>query len=187
MSARCLAIQSMQALALLVLSACASSIAVYETPTSGEVAVITLVNAAATQRVNLTTFDDGKTCTGRRLIQFDGKDGLSPESTRTLAVTAGEVFTLFASMDTIGDDDYGVELGATSGGPAPVMRRNITAIGCNVDLSFQINAGERYEVIISEPDLSRACSVRVSAMDEAGLPVAVERGSACGTSFRALE
>lgn len=160
--------------ALLVLCACASNFAVYESPTSGRLSKITFVNAAETQKANLATFDDGITCTRRRYIQFENEDAIPAGNSRSLTVATDREFALFATLATIETDEYGVDIGMTGGGPAPVMTRTIMAIGCNAKLSFEVEPEKDYHIVVSEPTSSGPCSVVVSEIDKEGELVAVE-------------
>ncbi len=174
MSMRNFRIVAIPTLALLTVCACASNFAVYESPTSGQLSRITFANTATKQKVGLATFDDGTTCTRRRHIQFGNEDGIPAGGYRSLTVVADKKFTLFASLDTIQNDEYGVDIGITGGGPAPVMTRTVTAIGCNARLSFEVEPDTDYRVVISEPVSSESCSVVVSEVNEEGELVAVE-------------
>ena len=174
MSTRYVRTHSIAATVFLTLCACASNFAVYESPSSGRLSEITIVNAAESQKASLATFDDGRACTRKRHIQFDNKDGLAAGTVRSLVVAAGKEFALFASLDAIETDEYGVELGMTSGGPAPVRRRTVMAIGCSAKLSFEVEPDKSYHIVISEPVSSRRCSVMVSEIGDEGRLVAID-------------
>jgi hypothetical protein len=167
-------------LALLMLFACASDFAVYEAPTAGSLARITFVNASDKHRATLATFDDGVACTGRQYIHFENEYAIPAGSSRSLSVAAGREFALFATLNTVEEEDYAVELGAAGSGPAPVISRRFSAIGCNAGLSFPVEPENNYQVLISEPESSDACSVEVSEIHAEGADVPVE------TSERAI-
>lgn len=159
---------------VLTLCACASNIAVYESPTSGRIAEITFVNAADIQEARLTTFVDGTTCTGRRQIRFENESAIRAGNTRTITAAADREFALFARLPTIESEEYGVDLGVTGSGPEPVIRRTVRAIGCNANLSFQVEPDNVYRVVLSEPKSSESCSVVVSKIDKQGESVEIE-------------
>lgn len=148
-------------LATSLLVACASNYAIYAPPVSGQLASILFVNAAETQSVSLATFDDGASCTRRRHILFDDKVLPAGESD-ALTVAAGREFALFAILDTRRVDDYEIDIGVTGGGPTPSLRRSVAAIGCSSRLSFFVEPGRDYRVVMSEPDATESCSVTVS-------------------------
>jgi len=160
--------------ALLTLCACASNIAVYESPTLGRLSKITFANAAEIQEASLMTFVDGITCTGRRRIRIEDEDAISAGSSRTISAAANREFALFVRLASIEDDEYSVELGVSGGGPAPVIRRTVTDIGCNASLSFAVEPENHYHVEISEPTASGSCSVVVSRINMEGELVAVK-------------
>lgn len=174
MNARYFRILAIITLGFSVLCACVSNFAVYEPPTSGRLSKITFVNLADTQKASVATFDDGITCTRRRHIQFENEDGISAGGSRSLIVAAGKEFALFASLDTIEMDEYGIDLGITGGGPAPVITRSVTAIGCNAKLSFEVEPDKDYQIVMSEPVTAGFCSIVVSAVNENGERVEVE-------------
>lgn len=151
----------------LVLCACATNYAVYQSPESGPLATISFVNQASTQNASLATFDDGASCTRRRHIQFDGRDLPAGES-RTLSVPAGREFALFATLDTLRIDDYEIDVSVTGGGPAPSVTRSVAAIGCSSRLSFAVETGKDYRVVISEPGELESCTVEVSESRDGG-------------------
>lgn len=174
MNSRSIRIFSAQLFALLMLCACASNIAVYESPTFGRLSKITFVNAAETQDASLITFDDGIACTGRRHIQFEGEDAIPAGSSRTITAEAGREFALFVRLASIESDEYGIDIGITGGGPAPAIRRTVRAIGCSANLSFDVEPENGYQIVISEPMSSGSCSVVVSKNGKEGGLVAVE-------------
>lgn len=174
MNARGIRTSSAPLFAFLTLCACASNISVYEPPTIGRLSKITFTNAAEIQDASLITFVDGITCTGRRRIQIEDEDAIPAGSSRTTSAAADREFALFVRLASIEDEEYGVELGVTGGGPAPVTRRTVTAIGCNANLSFEVESENNYHIEISEPKSSRSCSVVVSRIDMEGELVAVE-------------
>lgn len=165
---------AVSALCIAALGACATNYTPYESPTSGPLATIALFNAANTQRAELETFDDGKTCRGKQRIQFEGGGQMPAGSSRSLAVTAGQTFTLFVSLDTIETDEYAIELGMTTGAPSPVRNRSFSAIGCTARLSFDIEPEQNYQIEISEAVSSRSCTVRVLEVSDMGQLVPVE-------------
>lgn len=155
--------------ALVALCACVTDYAIYEAPTTGQTSMITFVNASANHSATLTTFDDGLTCTGRRYIRFDGDASIPAGDSRPLTVAAGREFALFATLNKIEEEEYGVELGVTGSGPAPVLSRSFSSIGCNAGLSFPVEPKTDYQVVISGPDPSGSCSVVVSEVGEQDL------------------
>ena len=173
MNSRRFKIISIPTLAILSLCACVSNFAVYEPPTSGVLSNITFVNSAISQKARLATFDEGITCTRRRHIQFAKEDGIPAGKSRSLVLAAGKEFALFASLDAIESDEYEVEIGMTGGGPGPLRKRNVLAIGCNARLSFEVEPGKDYHVLITEPESSESCSVVVSETNEEGELTAV--------------
>jgi hypothetical protein len=120
------------------------------------------------------TFVDGITCTGRRRIRIEDEDAISAGSSRTISAAANREFALFVRLASIEDDEYSVELGVSGGGPAPVIRRTVTDIGCNASLSFAVEPENHYHVEISEPTASGSCSVVVSRINMEGELVAVK-------------
>ena len=174
MNARVMKIFSVPLFALLTLCACASNIAVYESPTFGRLSKITFVNAAEIQEASLITFVDGISCTGRRHIQIEDEDAIPVRNSRTITAAAGREFALFVRLASIENDEYSVDLGVSGGGPEPVIRRTVTAIGCNANLSFEVEPENHYQIVISEPTSSGSCSVVVSKIDMEGELVAVE-------------
>lgn len=160
--------------AILMLCACAPNITVYESPTSGRLSKITFVNAADIQEASLITFVDGNTCTAKRHIHFDDEAEIPAGNSRSITAAAGREFALFARLATIEDEEYGVDIGMTGGGPAPAIRRTVIAIGCNANLSFEVEPGNDYHVAISEPTSSQSCSVVVSKIDKQGELVEIE-------------
>ena len=157
-----------------MICACAPNLAVYESPTLGPLSDITFVNAAKAQAASLVTFVDGTTCTGKRQIRFENDAAVPPGESRTLSVSAGREFALFATLPTIEDEEFGVDLGVTGSGPSPVTRRTVAAIGCNANVSFEIEPQHAYQILIAEPTASRLCSVAVSRIDKEGEVVAIE-------------
>jgi hypothetical protein len=97
-----------------------------------------------------------------------------------LTVAAGREFALFATLNKIVDEKYSVELGATGSGPAPVISRSFSSIGCTARLSFPVDPKSDYQAVISGPDPSGSCSVVVLEMDADGMTVPIK------TSERAL-
>ena len=160
--------------ALAALCACASDFAVYEAPAAGRLSDITFVNASEDHSVSLVTFDDGVACIGRRQIGFGNEDSIPAGDSRALSVAAGREFALLATMSTIEEEEYSVELGATGSGPAPAISRRFTAIGCRAGVSFPVQSERRYEVVISERELSDPCSVAVSEIHADGVVVPVD-------------
>ena len=161
-------------LALLALGACASDFVVYEAPTTGPVSNITFVNASREQTASLMTFADGRSCTGRRHIRFNNEYVLPTGSSQSVTVPAGREFALYAVLNTVEVEEYSVELGATGSGPAPVMSRQFSSIGCKAGLSFPVRQGNDYEVVISERKSSGTCSVVVSEVRADGAFASVE-------------
>ena len=168
-------------IALVVLSACASDFAIYEAPTSGELSKITFVNASGDHSASLTTFDDGLACTGRRHIHFKGDASIPAGDSRPFTVAAGREFALSARLNKIEEEEYSVELGVTGSGPAPVLSRSFSSIGCTAGLSFPVEPKTDYQAVISGPDSSGSCSVVVSGISAQGLVVPVR------TSERAIQ
>lgn len=174
MKARILKVFAALSFAILTLCACASNVAVYESPTSGQLSKITLVNAAEIQEASLTTFVDGTTCTGRRRIHFEDEAAIPAGNSRSITAAAGREFALFARLTTIESEEYGVDIGITGGGPTPVIRHTVTAIGCNANLSFEVEPENDYHIVLSEPTSSGSCSVVVSKIDKDDELVAME-------------
>jgi hypothetical protein len=160
-------------IALVSLSACASDFAIYETPATGQLSKITIVNASENHSASLTTFDDGLACTGRRYIHFENDVSIPAGDSRPLTVSAGREFALFATLNRIEYEEYGVELGVTGSGPAPAISRSFQSIGCTARLSFPIDPKTDYQAVISGPDPSGSCSVTVSEIDAQGRIVPV--------------
>ena len=161
-------------LTLLALGACASDFAIYEAPTTGPVSKITFVNASEEQTATLMTFVNGRACTGRRHIRFNNEYVLPTGSSQSLTVAAGRDFTLYAVLNTVEQEEYSIELGVTGSGPAPVISRQLSSIGCKAGLSFPVRLGNDYEVVISERDPSGSCSVVVSEVRANGVFASVE-------------
>ena len=174
MPVRKIRVLSVSTIAFLTLCACASNIAVYESPTSGRIAEITFVNAADMQEASLTTFVDGTTCSGKQQIHFDNKSAIPAGSNRTITAAGDREFALFARLATIESEEHGVDLGVTGSGPEPVIRHTVRAIGCNANLSFQVEPDNDYRVVLSEPKSSKSCSVLVSKIDKLGEIVEIE-------------
>ncbi len=160
-------------IALVTLSACASDFAIYEVPATGQLSTIKFVNSSENHSATLTTFDDGLACIGRRYIHFENDVSIPAGDSRPLTVAAGREFALFATLNRIEDEEYSVELGVTGSGPAPVMSRSFSSIGCTARLSFPVDPRIDYQVVISGPDPSGSCSVAVSKIDAQGLVVPV--------------
>ena len=169
---------------MLALSACATDFAIYEAPTTGELSKFTFVNASDDHTATLVTFDDGLACTGRRYIHFENEVFIPAGNSRSLAVAAGREFALFASLNKIEDEEYAVELGVTGSGPAPVVSRSFTSIGCTEKLSFSVEPKSDYEIVISGPQSSGECSVVVSATNAAGTIMSVETSERVSRSSR---
>lgn len=161
-------------LILLALGACASDFVLYEAPTAGPVSNFTFVNASREQTATLMTFADGRACTGRRHIRLNNEYVLPTGSSQSLPVAAGREFALYVVLNTVEQEEYSVELGATGSGPAPVMSRRLSSIGCKAGLSFPVRPSNDYEVVISERDTSGSCSVVVSAVRADGVFASVE-------------
>ena len=161
-------------LPLLALMACTASIPVYESPASGPMSNITFINRAKTQRASFDTFDDGAACTGRRQIQFANDTTIPVGGSRSLTVTAGHEFALFASLARIETDELSVDIGMTGGGPVPMKTRTVLALGCSIELSFEPRPGKNYEIAIFESTSPGSCSVDVTEIDGNGtrIPVA---------------
>jgi len=154
--------------AFLTLCACTPIIDIYEPPTVGRMAEIRFVNAARIQEATLTTFDDGVTCTGKHQIYFENKPTILAGDSGTMTAAAGREFALFARLATVEHEEYGVDLSVTGGGPAPAIRRTTKAIGCNANLSFQVEPNTDYQIVLSEPESSASCSIAVSKIDRQG-------------------
>ena len=161
-------------LALFGLGACASDFTIYEAPTTGPVSKLTFVNASKEQTATLMTFVDGRTCTGRRHIRFNNEYVLPYGGSHLLNVPAGEEFALYAVLNTVEIEELSVELGVTGSGPAPVISRKLSSIGCKAGLSFPIQIEKDYEVVISERESSGLCSVVVSEVRAGGVFASVE-------------
>lgn len=160
--------------ALLTFFGCASNFAIYEAPTAGPLSKITFNNAAEIQSVNLVTFDDGSDCTGGRNIRFENDNTIPAGSSRSMTIGADRELAIFATLNTIESEDYAVELGVTGSGPAPVVSRTVLAIGCNAGVSFPVEPGNHYRMVISEPESEESCSIAVSKIDTEGLAIPVE-------------
>lgn len=173
MSDRVNATISIPIIALLSLFACASDVAIYEAPVAGQLSKITIVNASENHSASLTTFDDGLACTGRRYIHFENDVSIPAGNSQPLTVSAGREFALFATLNRIEYEEYGVELGVTGSGPAPVISRSFSSIGCTARLSFPVEPATDYQAVISGPDPSGSCSVSVSEIDAEGRVVPV--------------
>lgn len=158
----------------LTLCACASNFAVYESPTSGKLSNISFVNTADNQAASFATFDDGKTCSRRRHIQFKNADTIPPGKSGSTTAAAGSEFVLFTSLGRIESDDYEIEIGMTGGGPGPLRRRTVTAIGCTAILSINVEPDTDYRVEISEAVTAGSCSIAVSEINEEGDLLAIE-------------
>ncbi len=161
-------------LALLTLGACASDFTIYEAPTTGPVSKLTFVNASKEQTATLMTFVDGRTCTGRRHIRFNNEYVLPSRSSHSLNVPAGQEFALYAVLNTVEVEELSVELGVTGSGPAPIISRQFSSIGCKAGLSFPVQMEKDYEVVISERESSGLCSVVVSEVRADGVFASVE-------------
>ena len=161
-------------LALLALGACASDFAIYEAPTTGPVSKITFTNGSKEQTATLMTFADGRSCTGRRHIRFNNEDVLPSGSSHSVIVPAGREFALYAVLNTVEVEELSVELGVTGSGPAPVISRQFSSIGCKAGLSFAVHLEKNYEVVISERESSGLCSVVVSEVRANGVFASVE-------------
>jgi hypothetical protein len=164
---------SIPIIALTALFACASDFAIYEAPATGQLSKITFVNASENHSATLTTFDDGLACTKRRYIHFEDDASIPAGGSRPLTVAGGREFALFATLNKIEEEEYSVELGVTGSGPAPVLSRSFSSIGCTAGLSFPVEPKTDYQVMISGPDPSQSCSVVVSEIGAQGLVVPV--------------
>ena len=171
---RRLTIIAVSCLALSWLGACASDFTLYEEPTAGPVSNITFVNASKEQTATLMTFADGQSCTGRRHIRFNNDYVLSTGSSQSLVVPAGREFALYVVLNTVEVEELEIELGVTGSGPEPVVRRQLSSIGCKTGLSFPIQLESDYEVVISERESSGSCSVVVSEVRADGAFLSVE-------------
>lgn len=158
---------------LVTLSGCASEFAIYEAPTTGELAKITFVNASEGHSATLTTFDDGLACIGRRYIHFENDVSIPAGDSRSLPVRGGREFALFVTLNRIEDEEYSVELGVTGSGPAPAITRSFSSVGCSAELSFPVDPKIDYQVVISGSDPSGSCSVAVSEIKPQGTFVPV--------------
>lgn len=154
--------------AVLTLCACTPMIDAYEPPTAGQMAGIRFVNAARIQEATLITFVDGVTCAGKQQIYFAKKPTLLAGDSGTITAAAGREFALFARLATFDHEEYSVDLSVTGGGPAPATRRTVSAIGCNANLSFQVESNTDYQIELSEPESSASCLVVVSKIDRQG-------------------
>ena len=156
------------------LAACASNVAIYDAPTEGSVSTITFFNATEHQNATLVTFDDSNSCAGRRYIRFDNDRSIPPGSTRTTTLSADREFALLATLNTVENEDYAIELGVTGSGPEPVLSRGFTAIGCNALLSFPVESEKDYYVVVSGPETAGTCSVAVSEIFSEGMILPVQ-------------
>ena len=161
-------------LALLTLGACAADFAIYKEPTAGPVSNISFINASKEQTATLMTFADGHACKGRQHIRFNNEYVLPSGSSYSLTVPADREFALYAVLNTVEVEEYSVELGVTGSGPAPVISRQLSSIGCKAGLSFPVQLGNDYEVVISERESSGLCSVVVSEVRAGGVFASVE-------------
>lgn len=164
-------------LVLSALSACASNVAIYTAPTAGPVSTITFSNATEHQNATLIAFDDGNACVGRRYMRFGSDRSVPPGDTRTTTLAAGREFAFLATLNTVENEDYAIELDVTGSGPEPVLSRGFTAIGCNALLSFAVEPDKDYYVVVSGPETAGTCAVTVSEIFAEGmiLPVEVHR------------
>lgn len=160
--------------ALLALGACASDFVIYEAPITGPVSKLTFVNASKEQTATLMTFVDGRTCTGRRHIRLNNEYVLPSGSSHSLNVPADQEFALYAVLNTVEVEELSIELGVTGSGPAPVISRQFSSIGCKAGLSFPVQLEKDYEVVISERESSGSCSVVVSEVRADGVFASVE-------------
>jgi hypothetical protein len=158
---------------LVALTACASDFAIYKAPTTGQLSKITFVNASENHSMTLATFDDGLACTGRQYIHFESGASILAGDSRPLTVAAGREFALFARLNKIEEEEYSVELGVAGSGPAPVLSRSFSSIGCTAGLSFPVESKTDYQAVISGPDPSGSCSVVVSKIGAQGSVVTV--------------
>lgn len=158
----------MAIVAPLTLAACATDFAAYEPPTTGTLSKLTVVNTSEDHSATLTTFDDGLTCTGGRRIHFDNEVAIPAGDSRSATIAAGREFVLFVRLNKIEEEEYGVELGATGRGPAPVISRSLSSIGCIKRISFPVEQEFDYQAAIYGPDPSGSCSVRVSKRGAGG-------------------
>ena len=159
------------------LSACASNVAIYAAPTAGPVSTITFSNATEHQNATLIAFDDGNACVGRRYVRFGSDRSVPPGDTRMTTLVAGREFAFLATLNTVENENYAIELGVTGSGPEPVLSRGFRAIGCNALLSFSVEPDKDYYVVVSGPETAGSCSVTVSELFSEGmiLPVDVQR------------
>lgn len=190
-NARALKFGSIAALGLLTLGACTSNFAVYESPNRGRLATITVVNEAETQNARFATFDDGRTCTRRRHIQFTSGEAITPGESLSFSVAAGKDVSVFAALDRISTNEYAVDVGMTGGGPTPVVTPTVTALGCNAIVTLDVEPGQDYRVAVSEAATSRSCAIEAAEISDGGNRLAVkavervarfprdERGSFC--------
>lgn len=164
-------------LAVSTLSACASNVAIYDAPTTGPMSTITFSNATEHQNATLIAFDDGNACIGRRYMRFDNDRSVPPGSKRTTTLAAEREFAFLATLNTVENEDYAIELGVTGSGPEPVLSRGFTAIGCNALLSFAVEPDKDYYVVVAGPETAGTCAVAVSEIFSEGmiLPVRVHR------------
>ena len=146
----------------LSMGACTSNFAVYESPTAGSLARITVVNDSESQDARFATFDDGRSCTRRRHIQFSGGEAIEAGESLSISVGASRDFSLFAALERISTDEYGVEVGVTGGSPRPVITPTVTALNCNAIVTFDAERGREYRVTVSEAKETRSCSVAVT-------------------------
>lgn len=168
MDARSIKIAAVAAIGGLTLGGCVSNFAVYESPTAGQVATITVVNDAQTQDARFATFDDGRSCTRRRHIQFTGGEAIAAGESLSISVAAGNDFSLFAALDRISSDEYGVDVGITGGGPTPVIKPTVTAINCNAIVTFDVEPGREYRLSVSEAVTSRSCAIETVVISDGG-------------------
>ena len=156
------------------LFACATDVAIYDAPSAGPMSTITFANATEHQNATLIAFDDADACVGRRYMHFDNDRSIPPGDTRTTTLAAEREFALLATLNTVENEAYAIELGVTGSGPEPVLSRGFTAIGCNALVSFPVEPDKDYYVVVSGPETAGTCSVAVSEIFSEGMILPVQ-------------
>ncbi len=162
------------AIALASLSGCASDMAIYEPPSTEPTSIVTFVNSSESQRGTFIAFEDATACTGRRYIRFDSENAIPAGNSRSTRVAAGSDFAFLASLNTVENENYAIELGVTGSGPEPVLSRRFAAIGCSSLVSFSVEPDKDYYIVLSGPVAAGACSVAVSEIYAEGMILPVK-------------
>ncbi len=162
------------AIALASLSGCASDMAIYEPPVTEPTSGITFVNGSENQRGTFIAFEDATACTGRRYIRFGSENAIPAGNSRSTRVAAGSDFAFLASLNTLEDENYAIELGVTGSGPEPVLSKRFAAIGCSSLVSFSVEPDKDYYIVLSGPVAAGTCAVAVSEIYAEGMILPVK-------------